>query len=127
MQTGSPPTKRMRLEPGGHKDQNSADKAMNRIVHHTPMKPELKDLAKELYSTVSDKWEDIGILLGIEPGRLNAIKSAENHTAQSCLREMLKIWLNRVSPPPSWAAIAEAVELLGDQTLADRIRTKYQP
>ena len=89
------------------------------------VKPELKDLLKELYAKVSDKWEDIGILLGIEPGRLDAIKTAENHTAQSCLREMLKIWLKRVSPPPSWAAITEAVELLGDQSLADHLRTKY--
>ena len=89
------------------------------------MKPELKDLLKELYTRASDKWEDIGILLGIDPGRLDAIKTAENHTAQSCLREMLKIWLKGVSPPPSWAAIAEAVELLGDQNLADQLRTKY--
>jgi hypothetical protein len=94
-------------------------------VHQPPTKPELKDLAKELYSTVSNKWEDIGILLGIQPGRLDAIKTAENHIPQSCLREMLKIWLTRVSPPPSWAAIADAIELLGDQSLADQLRTKY--
>ena len=89
------------------------------------VKPELKDLIKELYTRASDKWEDIGILLGIDPGRLDAIKTAENNKPQSCLREMLKIWLTRVSPPPSWAAIAEAVELLGDQKLADQLRTKY--
>ena len=89
------------------------------------MKPELKDLLKELYIRASDKWEDIGILLGIDPGRLDAIKTAENHSAQSCLREMLKIWLEGVSPPPSWAAIADAIELLGDQNLADQLRTKY--
>ena len=89
------------------------------------MKPELKDLLKELYTKAADKWEDIGILLGIKPGRLDAIKTAENHTAQSCLREMLKIWLKRISPPPSWSAIAEAIELLGDQNLADQLRTKY--
>ena len=89
------------------------------------MKPELKDLAKELYNTVSDQWEDIGILLGIESGRLSALKTAENHIAQSRLREMLKIWLKRVSPPPSWAVIADAVELLGDQNLAAHLRNKY--
>ena len=89
------------------------------------MKPELKDLIKELLTKASDKWENIGILLGIEPGRLNGIKASEN-LSQNCLREMLKIWLNRVSPPPSWAAIADAVELLGDQRLANHLRTKYQ-
>ena len=89
------------------------------------MKPELKDLMRELLSTASDKWENIGILVGIEPGRLDAIKVAEHHVPQSCLREMLKIWLKRVSPPPSWSAIADAVDLLGDQSLADHLRTKY--
>ena len=88
------------------------------------VKPELKDLIKELLTKASDKWENIGILLGVEPGRLDAIKAAEN-LPQNCLREMLKIWLNRVSPPPSWTAIAETIDLLGDQKLADHIRTKY--
>ena len=90
-----------------------------------PVDPELKDLIKELYARASDKWEDIGILLGIESGKLDAIKAAESRVPQSCLREMLKTWLKRVSPPPSWAAIAEAIDLLGDQNLADYLRTKY--
>lgn len=59
---------------------------------------ELKDLMKELLGTASNKWENIGIM---EPGRLDAIKLAMHHVPQSCLREMLKIWLKRVSPPPS--------------------------
>ena len=122
--TGPPPTKKMRLD--GGEGQSNSNEPVDRTMYPSPAKPELKDLVKELYSTSSDKWEDIGILLGIEPGRLNAIKTAENHTAQSCLREMLKIWLNRVSPPPSWSAIAEAIELLGDQTLANHLRTNYQ-
>ena len=87
------------------------------------MKPELKDLLKELYTKASD-WINIGVFLDIDPGRLDNIK-AENHTVQDYLREMLRIWLKGVSPPPSWAAIAEAIELLGDQTLADQLRTKY--
>ena len=120
---GPPPAKKTRLD--GGEDQNNSNEPVDRTMYPSA-KPELKDLVKELYSTSSDKWEDIGILLGIEPGRLNAIKTTENHTAQSCLREMLKIWLNRVSPPPSWSAIAEAIEFLGDQTLANHLRTNYQ-
>ena len=88
-------------------------------------KPDLSDLIKELYTTVSDKWETIGLLLGIESSRLDIIKAEENHVPQSCLREMLKIWLRRVSPPPTWAAVADAVESLGDQELAIRLRRKY--
>ena len=87
------------------------------------VKPELKDLLKELYTKASE-WINIGVLLDIDPGRLDNIK-ADNHTVQNCLREMLRIWLTRLSPPPSWAAIAEAIEVLGDQKLADQLRTKY--
>jgi hypothetical protein len=89
------------------------------------VKPELKDLLRELYTRASNKWMNIGILLGIDPGILDAIKTAENHTPQDCLREMLRIWLKEVSPPPSWAAIADSVEVLGDQSLADQLRSKY--
>jgi hypothetical protein len=88
------------------------------------VKPELKDLLRELYTGASDKWFNIGVLLDIDPGRLDAIKTAENHTPQNCLREMLRIWLKGVSPPPSWATIADAIESLGDPSLADQLRTK---
>ena len=88
------------------------------------MKPELKDLFKELLTKAADKWGNIGILLGIELGRQDAIKATENQP-QNRLREMLKIWLNRVTPPSSWSAIAETIDLLGDQKFADHLRTKY--
>ena len=88
------------------------------------VKPKLKDLLRELYSKAS-KWMNIGVLLDIDTGRLDAIKTAENHAPDDCLREMLMIWLKGVPPPPSWAAIAEAVEVLGDQNLANQLRTKY--
>ena len=108
-QTGPPPAKKTRL------DQNR--------VHQRPTKPELKDLLKELYTKASE-WMNIGVFLGIEIGKLDTIGTAENHKPQNCLREMLRIWLNRISPPPSWTAIAEAVEQIGDQSLADQLRTK---
>ena len=85
--------------------------------------PDLKDLFKELCIT-ADNWENIGVLLGIEPWQLNSVKTAEN-LPQNCLREMLKVWLKRISPPPTWSSIAEAIEVLGDQELAARLRRKY--
>ena len=88
-------------------------------------KPEMKDLVKELYSKASDMWEDIGILLGIKDGQLKQIRTDNANDSRSCLREMLRIWLSRVDPPPSWSAIAEAVEFLGDENLATHLRSKY--
>ena len=109
-QTGPPPAKKTRL------DQNR--------VHQSPTQPELKDLLKELYAKASE-WNNIGVLLGIDTGRLNSIRTAENNIPQNCLREMLTSWLNGVPPPLSWAAIADAVEQIGDSSLADQLRTKY--
>lgn len=94
-------------------------------VFAAEVKPELKDLLKELYNKAGDLWEDIGILLGIDTGTLDAIKASQNHRSQNCLREMLKVWLKRAEPPPSWSAITEAVESLGDESLANSLRTKY--
>jgi hypothetical protein len=87
------------------------------------VKPKLKDLLGELYDKASE-WMNIGVFLDIDTGRLDNVK-AENHTVKDCLREMLKIWLNKISCIPSWAEIADAIELLGDQSLADQLRTKY--
>jgi hypothetical protein len=88
------------------------------------VKPELKDLLRELYNKASE-WFNIGVFLGIDTGILNSIRTAENHIPQNCLREMLSIWLKGISPPPSWAAIADAVKVIRDQRLADQLRTKY--
>ena len=35
---------------------------------------------------------------------------ASSKTESSYLRETLKLWLNRVEPPPTWKELAEAVE-----------------
>ena len=88
------------------------------------MKPKLQDLLKELYRSASG-WENIGILLGIDSKTLDSIKATEKSTSENCLREMLKVWIKKVSPPPSWSAIAEALEVVGDEHLASQIRTKY--
>lgn len=75
--------------------------------------------------TVASKWEDVGILLDIEPESLESLKTAENNSSQSRLREMLKIWLKKINPPPSWSAIADALQSLGDEQLAQNLRSKY--
>ena len=96
------------------------------LTSDVQVKPELSDILKELYSTkAADKWEDIGIMLGIKPSDLDAIKSARNQTPQSCLREMLKLYLQKDSPPPAWTAIVEALEFVGEESLATQVKAKY--
>jgi len=40
---------------------------------------------------------------------------------------MLDAWLKRVEPPPTWYAIVEAVEFLGEKQLARELRETYCP
>ena len=96
------------------------------LTSDVQVKPELREILKELYSTkAADKWEDIGIMLGIKTSDLDAIKSAGNQTPQSCLREMLKLYLQKDSPPPAWTAIVEALEFVGEESLATQVKAKY--
>ena len=80
---------------------------------------------KELYTKAADKWEDIGVLIRISDGQLKQIRTDNASNSRSCLREMLRTWLSRVDPPPSWSAIIEALEDLGDEGLAAHLRSKY--
>lgn len=88
-------------------------------------KPKLRDLQKELYPTVTNDWEDIGIQLNIGEGQLKQIKLDSHGNSRTCLREMLRTWLKRVDPPPSWLDIAYALEVLGHPEHATDLRKKY--
>ena len=57
---------------------------------------------------------------------LDAIK-ANQRTTDECLTEMLKQWLTRDSPPPSWSGLVEALssEPVGEKRLAREICSKY--
>jgi hypothetical protein len=63
-------------------------------------------------------------MLHIEEGQLNKVKS-DNAGSGDCLLEMLNIWLKKVDPKPSWSSMAEVVEVLGEQSLAEHIRKTY--
>ena len=78
-----------------------------------------------LYYKVADKWKMIGILLNIPIGKLVAIAEIQRGDPHMCLVEVLETWLEQVDPPPSWAAIIEAVEFLGEEQLGKELRKKY--
>ena len=69
-------------------------------------------------------WEDIGVELQIDDGVLAQIQRDKNGNSIDCLREMIRKWLVQVSPTPSWSAIVEAVETIGDEELAKSIKTR---
>ena len=77
-------------------------------------KPTQEQLLQQLYHTVADKWNPIGIYLEIPEGQLNGIDAKHRGDPQKCLMAMLtESWLPWVSPPPTWQEIAEAVEFVG--------------
>ena len=97
-------------------------------VHTAPAStPDMNDLTEALYYTVADKWEHIGIYLHLPMAALKTIAAEHQHDPHKCLIGMLGVWLKRVDPPPIWTAIIEAVEFLGEEQLARRLREKYCP
>ena len=64
--------------------------------------------AIKLLLPLASEWETIGLFLGLNDFE-DSVKATAK-TLPSCLREMLKLWLNRVDPPPTWKQLAEAVE-----------------
>ena len=85
-------------------------------------KPTLKE-AFQLLFPLAHEWHNIGVLLGIPDGDLNAI-NADNAAVRSCLREMLRKWLSCVDSRPTWSSLAEAVEPF-DPRKVKEIHQKY--
>ena len=76
----------------------------------------------ELYNTMPTKWEPIGLHLGLPASALDGIAASN---LENCLLGMLKLWLKRRNPPPSWRAMIEAVAFVGEEQVASELRRKY--
>lgn len=86
-------------------------------------KPELRDLIDALYYKVDNEWKILCIRLGMG----EKVDSIEENFKDSkkCLLEVLRMWLKQVNPPPTWAAIIDFVEFLGEKQLGRELREKY--
>ena len=78
-----------------------------------------------LYHKVADKWKVIGVLLEIPRAKLAGLAEMHQGDPHSCFFEVLETWLEQVHPPPTWTAIIEAVEFLGEGQLGKELREKY--
>ena len=70
--------------------------------------------------SLATHWKTIGTLLGISKPVLDRIRSDEEG-ANDRLQEMLAEWLKQTDPPPTWTALADAVEMV-DSSKAQEIR-----
>ena len=91
------------------------------LIPYIGGRPKLKDTLKELLPLAMD-WKTIGTLLEIKKSILDKIRADEDGV-RDCLQEMLSEWLKQVDPPPTWAALADAVETV-DELKAQEIRTR---
>ena len=86
---------------------------------------DLRELQERLFG-VSNKWYDIGLQLRLNADTLDNIEGNSGST-QHCLREMLKKWLRKVNPYPTWKAVVDALKsvVVGEETLAQQLEDKY--
>ena len=71
------------------------------------------------------KWYNIGMQLGVEIYRLDAIKEQYSDPSD-CLRETLKTWLKTYSSP-TWSNIVDSLRssVVGEVRLADDMKHKH--
>ena len=79
--------------------------------------------ALKISLSLASEWKNLGVFLTIDKGTLDNIEYKYSG-ASDCLREMFCAWLQQVDPPPSWQALAKAVEPL-DPAVAEKICTTY--
>ena len=67
------------------------------------------------------EWYDIGLGLHISPNTLDAIRNDNRDICKACFREMLKVWLKRSHPPPTWKELVETLRspMVGFEHIAE--------
>jgi len=89
---------------------------------------DLAAVQRKLYD-VNTKWYNLGLELGLRPPTLDSIDAKYNSDPSQCFRQVLKEWLNGVSPPPTWRAMVNALKspTVAQYKLAEQIHTELPP
>ena len=87
-----------------------------------PTTPTLKELSNALDSVVN--WFSLGVKLGLEDHELRMIEQNYHGDNERCKLEMLSRWL-RSAKLPTWKAIVDALQLIGEHAAASKIQAKY--
>ena len=89
--------------------------------------PPTNELVLRKLIKVASMWELIGTLLKIDEGELSTIKADRSNQSRLCTKDMIGKWLSKVDPSPSWTALANALDLLGEEKLAKEINEEFCP
>ena len=68
----------------------------------------------------ADKAEELGVYLGIKPGRISALKKNNNNDADRLLSEIITEWLNNDNEK-SWDKLANALKKCNHSVMADKL------
>ena len=79
------------------------------LTDHRLTSSDLAKVLKALWEARS-KWYNLGLELGISHGSLDAIKQDNLHVTGDCLSAMLREWLKRDQPPPTWHSLSNVLE-----------------
>ena len=82
-----------------------------------------------MLNDVSERWQELGLALGLFPPTLDNIR-ADSRYVNDCKREMLKRWLTWVDgceATCNWKSLAEALRspTVNHKPIADAIEKKY--
>ena len=80
----------------------------------------MNDLLNRVASRAMDKWEVLGLQLGIHPHQLHTI---QKNSPILCFAEVFNIWERKSDPPFTWATIVEALSspIVNENALAKEI------
>ena len=83
----------------------------------------MNDFLNQVASKALNKWEEIGIQLGIKPHQLDAIKIVKLGDPMKCYMEVFSLWENKAEHPFTWATIIDALKapMVGKVRLAQDI------
>ena len=85
----------------------------------------------EMLEPVNERWQELGLALGLFKSTLNKIRADHHHSVNECKMEMLTCWLNWVDNCEStcnWQSLAEALRkpTVNHKPIADAIERKYK-
>lgn len=105
---------------------------LSQPIYLPPCLPGLgsSDLATvyEATITLQAKWHDLGLALRIPPHELDATAMSTREPKEA-LKKVLKLWLDRADPRPTWQALASAAagKIVDQGSIAADIARQYCP
>ena len=104
-------------------------------------RPSLRDILMEISASeeegflIMERWENIGLQLDIADEKLVAIRRKHtisttddglHHDYNQAFRDMIRVWVKQVNPPPTWLNFVKAFECLNvHHKFTEELRSKY--